>query len=476
VRRSRLLASLAAAVALAACTMGPAYHKPEVEVPAAWNPEPPWRESAPKDDALKGNWWEIFHDEQLNLLAQRALAENQNLRVAAARLDQARAQLAVSTAGLFPQIGLSAAASRTKTSADRPPSNPPAPAISTVQNDYRLGVSVSYEADLFGRVRSDVASARAFAQQAQADFENTRLVLVADLASNYFNLRSLDAEIGVVRESLGTQGRALDFVTARHDLGAVSGLDLAQQQSLFDTSATQFELLRNQRAQYEHAIATLVGTPAPSFALAPADLAPVPPDLPVGLPSDVLERRPDVASTERAMAAANARIGVARAAYFPSIVLSPSGGWESTKLSTLLDAPSIYWSLGVSATRAIFDFGRTRAGVDIAEASYAGAVASYRQTVLTAMQEVENGITGLTALGRAAGRSDASVRSSQRVLEIANDRYSGGASTYLEVITAQQALLNSQRQAVQIRGQRLLTSVYLIKALGGGWVEQPRPQ
>jgi NodT family efflux transporter outer membrane factor (OMF) lipoprotein len=269
---------------------------------------------------------------------------------------------------------------------------------------------------------------------------------------------------------------ALNFVTARHDLGYATGLDLAQQQALVDSSAAQLELLQDQRAQYEHAIATLVGTPAPSFNLTPTVNVLVVPTIPVGVPSDLLQRRPDVASAERAMAAANARIGVARAAYFPTIELGPSpgvpnAGWESNALSTLFAAPSRLWSIGLSATQTLFDAGKTRANVRIANADYTAAVASYRQTVLSAMEEVENGITGLSTLDRAATHADASVQSAQRAFDIASDSYKGGIATYLDLITAQQTLLADQRQAVQIRGQQFTTAVYLVKALGGGWHE-----
>jgi len=464
----------AAAILLAGCAVGPDYHKPAADVPAAWQPPAPWHEAAPDDTALKGNWWELFQDAELNPLVERALANNQNLRVAAARLDQARDQVTVAKSALFPFVGLSASADRTKTSANRPLAEYSQPNYSTVQNDFTVGPSVSYEVDLFGRVRREVEGAKASAQQADADFENARLMLTALLVTDYFEVRELDAEIDVVRRSLVLQHDALNFVTARHDLGYATGLDLAQQQALLDSSAAQLELLQNQRAQYEHAIATLVGTPAPNFSLTPAvKRAPIP-VLPVGVPSDLLQRRPDVASAERAMGAANARIGVARAAYFPTIELGsgvgvPNAGWESNTLSNLFSAPSRLWSVGLSATQTVFDAGKTRANVRIASADYTAAVATYRQTVLTAMEEVENGITGLSTLDRAAAQADAAVQSAQRAFDIATDSYKGGIATYLDEITAEQTLLADQRQAVQIHGQQFATAVYLVKALGGGW-------
>jgi multidrug efflux system outer membrane protein len=460
----------------AGCAVGPNYHRPAADLPPAWQPDAPWHEAAPSDTTLKGNWWQSFQDESLNRLVERALAANQELRVAAARLDQARDQVTVARSEMYPWVGLSATAARGKTSANRPLAEYSVPNQSTVQNNFVVGPTVSYEADLFGRVRREVEGARASAQQAEADFENTRLILTAQLVTDYFALRELDAEIDVVRRSLGLQRDALGFIASRHDLGFATGLDLAQQQALVDANATQLELLANQRAQYEHAIASLVGTPAPAFAVAAAVTTASLPAIPVGLPSDLLQRRPDVASAERSMASANARIGVARAAYYPSIELGsgfggPNAGWQSNALSTLFAASSRLWSLGLSAGQTIFDAGKTRANVRIATAGYSAAVASYRQTVLTAMEEVENGITGLASLDRAVTQADASVTSAQQAFDIATIRYKGGVDTYLEMITAQQALLSNQRQAVQVHGQQFATAVYLVKALGGGWNE-----
>jgi len=468
-------AAIALAIGVAAgCAVGPDYHRPQAEVPPAWKPDAPWHEAVPNDGALKGDWWRLFQDDTLNPLVERALTGNQDLRVAAARLDQARDQVKVVGSDLYPSVSLSAAAARGKTSANSPRAAYSIPNQSTVQNNFEVGPTVNYEADLFGRVRREVEGARASAQQAEADFENTRLMLTAQLATDYFALRELDAEIAVVRHSLQLERDALGFIASRHDLGFATGLDLAQQQALVDSSATQLELLDNQRSQFEHAIATLVGTPAPGFTIPPAVSTATLPPIPVGLPSDLLQRRPDVASAERSMAAANARIGVARAAYYPSILLGsgfgePNAGWQSNTLATLFEAPSRLWSVGLSATQTLFDAGKTRANVRIANADYTAAVAAYRQTVLTAMEEVENGITGLATLDRAVTQADASVKSAEDAFDIATARYRGGVDTYLEMITAQQVLLSNQRQAVQIQGQQFATAVYLVKALGGGW-------
>ena len=471
-RRAVHIVSWLILAAVAGCAVGPDYHRPSTVVPPAWQPQAPWHEAVPSDAALKGNWWELFHDPTLGPLVDQALRGNQNLRVAAARLEQARSQVTVAKSYLYPNVDLQASAARAKISANRPLSAYNVPNQQTVQNDFELGPTVSYELDLFGRVRREVEGYRAAAEQAAADFENTRLMLTTQLVSDYFTLRELDSEIDVVTHSLGLERDALTFIASRHDLGFATGLDLAQQQALVQSSAAQLELLQVQRAQNEHAIATLVGAPAPSFAIAPVVTPGNLPKFPVGLPSDLLQRRPDVASAERAMAAANARIGVARAAYFPTIQLAPAVpgfGWESSAVSTLFNAPSQLWSVGLSATQTLFDAGRTRANVHIAEEDYIAAVAAYRQTVLSAMEEVENGITGLESLDRAARQANASVESAQRAFDIATDRYKGGVAIYLDVLTAQQTLLGNQRQAVQIHGQQFLTAVYLVKALGGGW-------
>jgi NodT family efflux transporter outer membrane factor (OMF) lipoprotein len=467
----RLFFGLALA-GLAGCATGPDYVRPTLELPATWQVEAPWRASQPGDALDKGPWWQRFADATLSRLEQQALDNSPTLALANARLAQSRALLSGSQAVLLPQVGLSERAARQKISANRPLANYNSANFSTVQNDLTVAMSVTYEVDLAGRVQRTVEGARASAEQAAADFENTKLLLTADVASAYFNLRAVDAEIDAVSRALSLQRRALELISARHDLGVASGLDVAQQQALLDGTRVQLELLRRQRGPFEHALATLVGVPAPGFVLA-ADLrsieVPAVPTIPIGLPSDLLERRPDVASAERAMAAANAQIGVASSAFFPSMTLGANLGTERRELPLLFNAPSLLWSVGVSATQALFDGGRMQANVDFARAGHVATVASYRRVVLQAMQEVEDGITGLSALERAATQAQVAVDSASKVLQMATARYEGGAATSLEVITAQQALLVAERQATQLRGQRWLTAVFLIKALGGDW-------
>lgn len=468
--------AIAVTALLAGCAVGPAYERPPVEMPAQWKLDAPWTVARPDDAAARGPWWKRFGDPQLDALQEQALAASPTLQAATARLDQAHAAVDLSTAGLFPQVSLAARAARQRTSANRPLSNYATPNFSTVQSDFMLSFNVAYEADLWGRVRGTVEAARASAQQTEADWQNVRLVLTTDLAAAYFNLRELDVELDVLARSIELQRKALELATARHDLGATSGLDVAQQQALLDSTLTQVDVVKRQRDQFEHAIAALVGRPAPSFAIAPLVLAErAAPALPVGVPSDILQRRPDVASAERAMATANAQIGVARAAYFPSVMLAPAIGEESRVLASLFDAPSLMWSLGVSVLQPVFDAGRTDANVRIARAGYQLAVANYKRAVLTAMQEVEDGVTGSAALDRAVAQARRAVASAQKVLQIAEDRYEGGATSFFDVIIAQQSLLSAQRQLAQLTGQRMLVAVFLVKALGGDWDGAARP-
>jgi outer membrane protein, multidrug efflux system len=467
--------TLACAVAamLAGCVGAPDYKPPAPDMPVAWKVEAPFREGAPKDGEAKGPWWERFGDATLNGLAQQALTGSPTLAIAGARLAQARATLAAVSGQAYPQVALAARDTRFRITENRPLNNYAAPNFSTVQSDIGVGLNASYEIDFGGRVASATASARASAEQAAADLETTRLLLSADVATAYFNLRQTDIELAVLASAIELQTRSLGLARTRYELGAGSALDVAQQQALLDTTLTQVDLLRRQRLTFENALATLTGTPAPLFSLAADATEMTPPPVPIGVPSDILERRPDVASAERAMAAANAQIGVARSAFYPSIALGGSVGQQSRMLDTLFQSPSTVWSLGVSVLQPLFDGGRIRANVDFTRAGYDATVANYRRVVLNAMQEAEDGILGLAALERASLQARIAVGSARRTLELVNVRYEGGVASPLEVISAQQSLLNSERLAAQLVGQRLLTTVFLVKALGGDW-ENPQ--
>jgi NodT family efflux transporter outer membrane factor (OMF) lipoprotein len=463
--------------ALAGCAAGPDYRRPDADVPTAWHIEAGdayWHAATPAHAPLALDWWRSFGDVQLDSLEAAALAGNQTLQAASAHYDAARASLAEVSSAQAPQLGLQAGAAREKISGERPRINYSVPTVSTVQNDIVLRASVGYELDLFGRIRREVQAANASAQAAADDLANARLVITADVATTYVALRVVDAQSDVLAQLIALQRQSLDYVRTRHDLGAVSGLDLLQQQSQLDATRTQAHLLLVTRAQYEHALAALVGVPAASFSIAPRVVplteAP-PPAVSLALPSELLERRPDIASAERAMAAANARIGIARAAYFPSLVLNPGIGWEATRFASMLSAPALLWSVGASAESMLFDGGKRRARVDFARAGYAEAQARYRQTVLDAMQQVQDGVTGLSVLDVAARQAHAAVDDARRLVDLAHERYAGGMTAFIDVIGAQQQLQTSREQEVAVHGRQLATLVYLAKALGGGWQE-----
>ena len=451
------------------CAAGPKYQRASVGTPPTWSAEEPWRAAEPRDGIPKGIWWKLYQDPALDGLEQQALDANQSIQLALTRVEQARDLARVQVAGYFPSLSAGANAQRQRLSANRAAVGATAPTSAITQNIFQVPFQLSYEVDLFGRVRRNVEAANAQYQATAADLENVRLLITSDLAGDYFTLRELDAEIGDVQESISYDEKGLTLVNNRHAGGVASGLDVAQQETVLDAARAQLHLLQDQRATFEHAIATLIGTPAPTFHLAPAALNAQIPAIPLGVPTDVLERRPDIATAERQMASQNALIGVAQSAFYPSIFLSGGGGLNSSDIAKLFGAPSTFWSFGVLAVEPILSGGRIHAQVDFSKAGYQGSVATYRNTVLTAFQQVEDGLSGLTTLADAASAQQKAVEDSQRYLNIANDRYVGGLVTYLDVITAQQTLLSNQRLATQIQGQRLVTSVFLVKALGGGW-------
>jgi NodT family efflux transporter outer membrane factor (OMF) lipoprotein len=461
------------------CTVGPRYSRPAAPTPApdAWKGQPPWQQAAPKDAVPKGEWWKIFNDADLNAYEQQLLKANQSLEAARDRLNQARSLARVATADFFPQLSTDPSALRQRGSANRPLNGEQPVIVNGVtqtvppytQSVYTIPFSISYEPDLFGRVRHNLEAANASLQSTAADLQNVQLVLTAELAADYFSLRELDAEFNVVEESVGYQRRGLDLVNHRHDGGIANGLDVAQQAALLDSTLSQLALVQQTRAQYEHAIAVLLGQSASALAVRVAPLEATPPPVPLGVPSDVLERRPDISTAERQMAFQNAQVGIARTAFYPNITLSGSGGWQSVELGPLLSAPSLFWSLGVDALEPILEGGRYRANLAAARAAYDQSVANYRQAVLTAFQQVEDGISNLSTLSQALTTQGAAVEDARRALAIANNRYIGGVTSYLDVITAQTTLLSSERLETQLLGQQMVSSVYLVKALGGGW-------
>lgn len=461
------VAALGASLCLAGCAVGPKYQRASVPTPPAWKTQGPWREAAPKDAIPKGTWWEIFHDAELNGYEQQLLAANQSLAAARNRLDEARSLARVSSAALFPTVSTDPNAARTRFSGNRPGSSIRTTAIT--QGVYEIPFALNYEVDLFGRNRKNLQASNANLQGTAADLQNVQLVLTAELAADYFSLRELDAESQVVQESVTIQQQGMALVNHRHEGGIASGLDVAQQQTLLDSTVTQLYLLQQQRAQFEHAIAALTGNPASAFSVPVAPLNAVPPPVPLGMPSDLLERRPDIATAERSMAQENALVGVAQTAFYPQFTISGGGGFQSISLGSLISAPSAFWSLGGDLLQPIFNGGRNRANLAATQAAYQQSVANYRESALTAFQQVEDSLSGLDSLARAAETQSAAVADAHRALDIANDRYVGGLTTFLDVITAQSVLLSNQRLSTQLLGQQMVTSVLLVKALGGGW-------
>ncbi len=467
--RFSALLGLGACIVAGGCTVGPKYQRATAPVPAKWDVPEPWRESAPKDGVAKGEWWSVFRDDDLSALEKQAFDANQTIKVAAARLEQARASAAVQIATQFPTLSTSPSVQRQRLSGNRP-ANSNFPVNSPVsQTNNVLPFTVAYEVDLFGRRRRSIEAAQASYQSSAAVLENVRLVVAAELAGDYFTLRQLDTELGILNRTVETLQKALQLVDSRHKGGVASGLDVAQEETLLNTTRTQAILLQQQRKQFEDAIAVLVGKPAPDFRIASKELNAEPPALDAGLPSDLLERRPDIAEAERQMAVANAQIGIAKAAYYPSLNLFGNGGWQAADIAKLVNVQSTFWAVGANVAETIFSGGARRAQVQFAKAGYDASVASYRDTVLNAFREVQDDVTGLTVLDQAKQSQQRAVDAARRTLDIASNRYTGGLVSYLDVVNAQQNLLNNEQELAVIQGQKLVTSVLLIKALGGGW-------
>ena len=449
------------ALLLTSCMVGPDYTRPSVPMTLAYKEAPPpgegWKLAQPSDARPRGQWWEIFGDPQLNALEEQVTAANQDLKVAEARFSQARAIIGFYRASEFPIISAGVGIGALRRS-DKAPFRvrgfPPS-------GDFLLSFDLSYELDLWGRIRRTVAAVREEAQATAADLATVQLSLQAELAMDYFQLRSADA---------------LRLTVNRFEGGAVPKSDVAQAQTQLETTQVQATDVAVQRAQYEHAIATLIGQPPAAFSLPPAPLNLQPPPIPVGLPSQLLERRPDIAAAERRVAEANEQIGIAKAAYYPTVVLSGSAGFEATKITNWLQWPSRLWSVGASVTQILFDAGQRNATSEAAIANYDALVATYRQTTLTAFQQVEDNLAALRVLAQEAEEQRRAVAAAQEFLELAASRYEGGVDTYLLVTTAQAFALNNELNAVNILLRRMNASALLIKAIGGGWDVASLPQ
>jgi NodT family efflux transporter outer membrane factor (OMF) lipoprotein len=462
-----------AAFQLTGCTVGPKYQRPAAEVPTTYKEVGDWKPAQPNDQKLRDNWWEIFQDPQLNALEAQVNVSNQNLKVAEAQYTQARALVRYQRANYFPTVTVDPSATRNRISRHRPAS---VVANGITYNDFQIPFELSYQLDVWGRVRRTVESYREQAQASAADLATVNLSMHAQLALDYFQARTLDAEEQLLNSTVTQYEQALQLIENRYAGGLASDLEVEQARTQLETTRAQAIDVGVARAQYEHAVAVLIGKPPASFSLAPLPLTAPPPPIPVGLPSALLERRPDIASAERQMASANAQIGVAKAAYYPLVNLAAAGGFESGSITTLLTGPSILWSAGPSALLTVFDVGRRRAASDQAIAAYDQAVANYRQTVLTGFQQVEDNVAALRILEHEAQVQNAAVAAAEKYLVLANTRYTGGVTSYLEVTTAQSAALSDEVTAVNILGRRMVNAVLLVQALGGGWDRSALPE
>jgi NodT family efflux transporter outer membrane factor (OMF) lipoprotein len=470
-----VIVALLLALLLTGCTVGPKYIKPTVlttpkykeEAPTSFNQSGQWQPARPGDQSSRGNWWEIFGDSELNKLEGQIAGSNENLKVAEARFREARAAIRFNRASEFPTISTAPSASYVKSSDFSP--NFPSRVEQSGKGDFVLPFDLSYELDLWGRVRRSVAAAREEAQATAADYETAKLSLQAELAMDYFELRSADAQKQLLDDTVKAYTNNVQLTLNRFKGGVAPKADVAQAQTQLDTTRVQDTDVTVQRAEFEHAIAILIGKPPAEFSLATAPLNYQPPTTPIGLPSELLQRRPDIAAAERRVAEANQQIGIARAAYFPTVNLDGTAGFAGSQGSNWFSWPSGFWAVGPALAETLFDAGRRRATSESARANFDAAVASYRQTSLTAFQEVEDNVAALRILENETQQQQQAVASSQESLQLFTNRYKGGVDTYLQVITAQTIELANERNAIDILRRRLDASVLLIKALGGGW-------
>ncbi len=456
------MAVVAVALTLASCAMGPNYRRPQIVTPPAYKESQGWKIAEPRDGVNRGAWWEVFGDTQLNALADKVGKSNQSLKVAEAQYRRAQAVVQQSRAGLFPVVTGDVSVTRSGSGSRAP------------ATEYDLSARASWDIDLWGRVRREVESSEASALASAADLESVRLLVQSELVLNYLLLRVLDTQKNLLDENAASFAKTLELTQNRYKAGIAGRVDVAQAETQLKSTQAQSIDTGVQRAQFEHAIAVLLGAAPAEFALPAAPIKFVMPSIPTGLPSELLERRPDIAAAERRVAAANAQIGVAQAAFFPSLTLSAAAGFGSSSFANWLSWPNRFWSLGPALAQSIFDGGLRKSLSDQAIASYDASVAAYRQTVLTAFQDVEDNLAALRILEQEAKVQAEVVNAARLSVELTLNQYKAGIVSYLNVAIVQTSLLNNERTALALLGRRLTASTQLVRALGGGWTVEGR--
>ncbi len=477
-----LLLVFALIISAVGCAVGPNYRRPSAPASPQFKELPPpntqaanqWKEAQPSDQAIRGRWWELYNDAQLSQLEEQVNLSNQNILAAEAQFRAARDAMRIARANLFPVVGANASAARSRaatgtggTSGSFTPGGTAGPGIT--RSSYDLSGDFSYQADVWGSIRRQVSASARAAQASFAQLENARLSFHTTLAQAYFDLHGVDAEQQLLERTVSSYQEYLQLTQDRLNAGIASGVDVAQAETQLNSARAQLIDLGVARAQFEHAIAVLTGQPPSAVAIPQSPITAQMPTIPVAVPSTLLERRPDIAAAERLMAAANEQIGVVKAAYFPSILIGASAGLLSTDPATWFSWPSRFWSIGPQMVETVFAGGKRRAQVDQARAVYDANVAGYRQTVLTAFQQVEDNLAALRLLADEANAADQTVRAAQQTLDISTYQYKAGTASYLQVITAQAAVLQAEITAINIHTRRMVASVLLIEALGGGW-------
>jgi NodT family efflux transporter outer membrane factor (OMF) lipoprotein len=466
-------ATLTLVFCVTGCTVGPNYRRPSAPTTPEFKAVAGWQPAQPADQQLRGHWWEVYGDSELNALEDKVSVSNQSLKVAMTQYTQARAMVQYQRANYFPFLSAGAGVTRLRESENRATYFP---GIKNQYNDFSLPLDVTWEPDIWGRVRRTVRAARENAQASAGDVVNVQLILQAELALDYFQMRGLDTQQSILDQTVVAYEKSLQLTLQLFHAGLDSQLDVQQARTQLETTRAQDQDVGVARAQDEHAIAILIGQPPASLSIPARVVAYTPPSIPPGLPSQLLERRPDIAIAERQMASANEQIGIARAAYYPNFTLSGAGGLESGHPGNWFTGPSTFWSVGLSAADTLVDWGQRHALNTMAQANYDGTVANYRQTVLTAYQEVEDNLVALHILEREAQTENLAVASAQQQMDIATKLYTRGLDPYLNVIQAQSVVLSNELTAANLVTRRMTASVLLVKALGGGWDRSQLPR